>query len=398
MKSTLSRSISIYKWKIPIPVFIWIGLAISGALAEIFRGLNSINNFLIFRGVFWHTIQQINLYAEYPAEYFDNNHYGPSFSVLIAPFAWMNIFIGCFLWCLANAAMLLYAVKQLPISNNKKNIILLIGVIEMMTSIQNVQFNPMLTAWIMMSYILVQKEKDFWATLFIAAGFLLKIYGIVGVAFFFFSKHKIKFVLSFLFWLLVVFALPMLYSSPSFIIQSYEDWINKLASKNDKNILATANDYMQDISVLGMIRRIGNIQNLKNLYILVPAALLYLLPFLRWKQFQFISFQLSYLAFALIGVVIFSTSAESSTFVIALIGVSIWYVLQNDSKTLWKNIVLCFVLLLTSLSATDLFPEFIRINYVRPYSLKAFPCFLVWLILAYQLLKKDFSLVNTKYA
>jgi hypothetical protein len=36
---------------------------------------------------------------------------------------------------------------------------------------------------------------------------------------------------------------------------------------------------MQDISVLGMIRRIGNIQNLKNLYILIPAALLYLLPF-----------------------------------------------------------------------------------------------------------------------
>ena len=397
MRKFLFNSLSIYKWKIPFPVFLWMILAIAGALVEILRGTASINNFLIFRGVFWHSVQQINLYAQYPTEYFDNNHYGPSFSILIAPFAWLNVFIGCFLWCVANALILLYAVKQLPISIQKKHVILLIGAIEMMTSIQNVQFNPMLTAWIMMSYVLVQKEKDFWATLFIAAGFLVKLYGIVGLAFFFFSNHKIKFALSFIFWILVLFALPMIYATPSFIVQSYKDWFNILTVKNNKNALATANNYMQDISVLGMIRRIGNIQNLKNLYILIPAALLYVLPFLRWKQFKFTTFQLSYLAFALIGVVIFSTSAESATFVIAVMGVGIWYVIQQQ-KTVWINIVLGFVLLLTSLSATDLFPEYIRMNFVRPYSLKALPCFLVWLILGYQLLKKNFSLAGTQHA
>ncbi len=397
MRKFLFNSLSIYKWKIPVAAFVWMILAIAGALAEIFRGVDSINNFLIFKGVFWHSVQQTNLYAEYPAEYFDNNHYGPSFSILIAPFASMNVFIGCFLWCVANALILLYAVNRLPISIQKKHIILLIGAIETMTSIQNVQFNPMLTAWIMMSYILVQKEKDFWATLFIAAGFLVKLYGIVGLAFFFFSNHKLKFVISFMFWLVVLFALPMLYATPNFILQSYQDWLNKLTEKNHKNALATANNYMQDISVLGMIRRIGNVQQLKNFYVLIPAALLYVLPFLRWKQFKFTSFQLSYLAFALIGVVIFSTSAESATFVIAVIGVGIWYVLQ-EQKNLWNNILLGFVLIITSLSATDLFPEYIRMNFVRPYSLKALPCFLVWVILGYQLLKKDFSLVNIKYA
>ena len=156
MRKFLFNSLSIYKWKIPFPVFLWMILAIAGALVEILRGTASINNFLIFSGVFWHSVQQINLYAQYPTEYFDNNHYGPSFSILIAPFAWLNVFIGCFLWCVANALILLYAVKQLPISIQKKHVILLIGAIEMMTSIQNVQFNPMLTAWIMMPYVLVQ--------------------------------------------------------------------------------------------------------------------------------------------------------------------------------------------------------------------------------------------------
>ena len=37
------------------------------------------------------------------------------------------------------------------------------------------------------------------------------------------------------------------------------------------------------------------------------------------------------------------------------------------------------------------FPQFIRTNLIRPYSLKALPCFIVWLVLVFQLLTKDFS-------
>jgi hypothetical protein len=37
---------------------------------------NTINNYYIFEGVFFHTLKQVNLYSLYPAEYFDSNHYG----------------------------------------------------------------------------------------------------------------------------------------------------------------------------------------------------------------------------------------------------------------------------------------------------------------------------------
>lgn len=396
MKLLLTKRVRIARWEIALPVLLWIILAIAATLSEVLRGLDSINNYLIFKGVFWHSLNHLHLYNEYPAEYFDSNHYGPSFSLLIAPFAWMNVYVGCFLWCMANAFFLLFAVKQIPVSQQKQNIILLVGVIEMMTSVHNVQFNPMLTAWIILSYTMVQKEKDFWATLFIAAGLLVKLYGIVGIAFFWFSRNKVKFVLSFIFWLIVLFCLPMLISSPAFIIQSYKDWYNSLSEKNAKNAFAEANNFMQDISVLGMVRRIFNIQQLKNFYITVPAAILYALPFLRWKQFKYTGFQLSYLALALIGVVIFSTSAESATYVIAMLGVAIWYILQN-AQTKAAQYLLVLSLLLTSLSATDLFPEYLRMNFIRPYSLKALPCFLVWLVLVYQLLIKDFSTVKLKY-
>ena len=302
-------------------------------------------------------------------------------------------YLGCFLWCVANAWVLFYAIRQLSLTENQQNIILLIGLVEMMTAIHNVQFNPMLTGWILLSYVLIEKEKDFWAVFFIVAGFLVKIYGIVGIAFFWFSKNKIKFIFSFIFWFAVLFCLPMIISTPSFIIQSYKDWFDALVEKNAQNIDAGDTNFMQDISVMGMIRRIFNYDHLKNYWITLPAAVLYGLPFLRISQYKYKAFTLSYACFAMIGVVIFSSSAESSTFVIAVTGIAIWYMIQDKAHTKFKNFLLAFVIIFTSLSATDLFPPYIREHVILPYSLKALPCFTVWCVLVYQLLFTNFNRV-----
>lgn len=387
----LLRNITIGKWKIPVPVFLWFLLALAAAIAEISRGHAAINNYDIFAGVFEHTIARKNLYIPYPDEYVDSNHYGPVFSVLIAPFALLPDYLGCFFWCVLNAWVLFYAIRQLEVSHEQQNIILLIGLVEMMTAIHNVQFNPMLTGWILLSYVLVEKEKDFWATFFIVAGFLVKIYGIAGIAFFWFSRHKLKFILSGIFWLIVLFCLPMLISSPAFIIQSYKDWFHSLVEKNAQNINPEDENLMQDISVMGMIRRMSNFTQLKNYLVTVPAAILYALPFLRISQYQNVRFRISYLCVALIGVVIFSSSAESSTFVLAVTGVAIWYVVQNKPKKQWMHWLLGFVIILTSFSVTDLFPPYVREHYIYPYSLKALPCFVAWCVLMYQLLFQDFT-------
>lgn len=387
----LFKNILIGKWKMPLPVFLWFLLAMIAAISEISRGHAAINNYDIFAGVFEHTLQQKNLYLNYPAEYIDSNHYGPLFSILILPFALLPDYLGCFLWCVANAWVLFYAIRQLWLSEKEQNIILLIGLVEMMTSIHNVQFNPMLTGWIILSYVMVEKEKDFWGAFFMVAGFLIKLYGIVGIAFFLFSKNKKIYILSAVGCLVALFCLPMLISSPEFILQSYKDWFRSLVEKNALNIDAADDNLMQDISVMGMIRRIGNISHLRNYFITAPAAFIYLLPFLRRNQYKLSNFRMSYLSFALIGVVIFSSSAESSTFILAIIGIGIWYVIQDDSKRNFNNVLLTIVLMVTSLSATDLFPALVREKVILPYSLKALPCFIVWCVVAYQLLFKDFT-------
>lgn len=372
---------------ISIVGLLWSVLAVLGVLLKLRLGESKINNYLIFENVFWHTVHQTNLYAKYPAEYFDTNHYGPLFSFIIAPFAFLPTNIGCFLWAVANAVFLFYTVRKLPVSYKAQNIILLITSVEMMTSIQNVQFNPAVAAGIILSFLFVKNGRDLWATFFIAAGFLIKIYGIAGLAFIFFSENKMRFLGSLVFWMLVLFFLPMLISSPSFIFHSYQDWFYSLVEKNETN----GSSLMQNISVMGILLHVFKIEN-NLMLVLIPAALMYLSPLVRNDQSKSAGFQLSYLAFILIGVVIFSSSAESSTYIIAMTGVGIWYILQK--KFLPENLILLgFAIIFTSFANTDLMPEYLRLNIIRPYSLKALPCVVIWCVLAYQLLVKDFKLV-----
>ena len=83
-----------------------------GVCAAIFK-MHNHNNFLIFRGVFWHTIDQLPLFIHYPAEYGDMNHYGPLFSLVIAPFAVVPEWLGLIMWDVALALFLYVAIRNL---------------------------------------------------------------------------------------------------------------------------------------------------------------------------------------------------------------------------------------------------------------------------------------------
>ena len=377
--------LKIYRFRLSVSALLWFLLAIIGGLLKIILGNDKIGNFLIYRNAFWHALHQINLYTLYPSENLGSYLYGPIFSLIIAPFAIFPVWMGAFLWVLFNAAILFFAIRTLPIGYKNQNIILLFSAIEMMTSIQNMQINCMVAALIILSFTYAYEERYVWSALLIAAGFLLKVYGIVGIVCLLFIKDKTKLMVAFLCWLIILILLPMLISSPSFIFQTYIDWYHTLALKNDNNI----HSVMQNISVMGMLSEIFKEQYL-NLIIILIAALFYLFPILRKQQLKNLYFQLSYLSFALIGVVIFSSSAESPTYIIAVVGAGLWFVLQE--KKHWPEIsLLLLVLIFTSLSSTDFFPQFIKVNFIQPYKWKALPCFIVWIILAIQLIIKDFN-------
>lgn len=365
---------------------IWLAITIVTAVKQFL--LEKYNNYLIFKHVFYHTLEQKSLYATYPELYFDHNHYGPIFSLFIAPFALLPDVIGMVLWNVFNGVLLIYAISKIPIDSQKINWILWICVHEFLTAILGFQFNPIMTSLIILSFVFIDEKKDFWAAFCIILGTFIKLYGVVGLAFFFFSKNKLKFIGSLAIWSIILFVLPMLISSPEYIITSYGEWFARLVEKNNEN--ASFNS-MQDISLMGMVKRISNLPSLSNLYFILPGLVVFGLPYLRYSLFNNNKFKLLILASVLLFTVLFSSGSESPTYIIAFLGVAIWFVIKDTPISRWDWVLLIFALLLTSFSPSDVFPKFIRENYIKPYALKALPCLLIWLKISYELVIYKFS-------
>ena len=227
---------------------------------------------------------------------------------------------------------------------------------------------------------------DFWAAFFIMLGTFVKLYGIVGLAFFFFSKHKGRFVGALLLWAVVMFVAPMVISSPGYVIGQYQEWFACLTEKNGENLASIA----QNISLLGMVHRTTGLA-FSDLWLIVPGLLLFAIPYLRLSQYRYVAFRQTLLASVLMFVVLFSTGSESSGYIIAFVGVVIWYTAAPWKRTGWDVALMVFVFVLSSLSPSDLFPAYLRKEWVQPYALKALPVTLVWLKLCYEMYTMNYG-------
>jgi Gpi18-like mannosyltransferase len=341
-------------------LLIWIAVAVAMAMKQYFTGDNPhahINNFIIFKTSFWHLIHQEHLYAYHPDEYVDLFLYGLPFAVMIAPFALVPTLLGVILWNVANAVALLFAIYELPSFDEKtKAIMSWLCLNSCITSLINVQYHGIVTALIILAYTFIKKEKDFWAAFCIVLGTMTKLYGVVGLAFFFFSKNKLKLIASGLFWIAVLFVLPMAFSSPAYILQTYQEWLEVLVKKNDINEVLT-NPY-QDLSVMGMVRRLAQDASISNLWYILPAVLVFALSYIRINLFFNTRYQLLLLCSTLMLVVLASTGTEASTLLIGFVGAVIWY--MQSAKTTTDKALFIFALLVTSFGPTDLMPKYIR--------------------------------------
>ena len=364
---------------------LWTLLAVVAGLTKIAPHRH--NNFLIFRGVFWHTIQKLSLYDFYPTEYNDHNHYGPIFSLVIAPFAVVPDAIGLLGWLVVLALGMYYAVRRLPLEEGRQIFLYWFCAHELLTALQMQQFNIAIAAIIIGSFAAIERGKEVTAAFLIVLGTFVKLYGVVGLAFFFFVKRKPRFILALIGWSVVCFVAPMLISSPEYVIGQYVEWYERLAAKNGENTFSL----MQNISLLGMIRKVSGSASYSDLLVILPGLALFGLPYLRFGQYRHLAFRYAILSSVLLFVVLFSTGSESSTYIIPFAGIALWYATSPWKRSGWDVALLVFAFVLSSLSPSDLFPRSLREAYVLPYALKALPPTLIWLRLSYELLTRDYA-------
>src|SRR5207248_4029145 len=106
-------------------------------------------------------------------------------------------------------------------------------------------------------------------------------------------------------------------------------------------------------------------------------------PLVRFQYWGLLRFRLLVLASVLMFCVLFNHGAESPSFVIAVAGVAIWFVLSERDAFAWS--VLALVVIGTVLSSSDAMPAALRRDLFQPYRLKTLPILLVWLITQIQL-------------
>lgn len=348
------------------------------------------NTYNIFRYVYIHMVNFEPLYGEYLSEYVDENHYGPFFAIFVAPFAVMPMWIGYFFWLVAMVMLLYLAIRTSSLTRHQQVFILLFTAAEILNCIFQAQFNGVIAALLLWSFVAVEKEHDEWSTFAILVETFIKLYGIVGIVFFFFSKHKKRYIISFIVWSVLFFCLPMLLSSPQYVIDQYGAWYESLTIKNQLNI----NSWDQNISLLGIVRRWSGCMTYSDLWVIIPGMIILAAGYFRIGQWKNRAFRETVLASVMMFVTLFSTGTESYGHIISMVGIAIWYTAVPWKRNGWDIALMVFAFYMCSLSPGDLCPEYLRHTYIIPYSLKALPVSIIWFKLSYEMITKDYATIR----
>jgi hypothetical protein len=337
------------------------------------------NNYIIFRQSFFHLIEGRPLYIWFPGEHYDLFKYSPAFALFFGALAWLPDYIGLPVWNILNGLVFWIAIRQLPLSAKQQNLILWFCLIELLTSMQSVQSNGLLAGLMILSLAHMEKRKVLLATLWIVLATFIKVYGAAAFIIFFFYPQKPKFIFYSALWSGIFFFIPLVVLSFPDLMAQYRGWISMMS--HDQAI-------SYGISVMGWLQTWFGLANIKN-YIMVVGVVLFFLPLAFVKAYNIQRFRLLFLAHVLIWIIIFNHKAESPTFIIAMAGVGIWYMVAPTA--VWRTIILWFTFIGTGLSHTDLFPAPVREQLIYPYVIKVFPCIIAWIAVM-----SDLLIINRK--
>lgn len=335
------------------------------------------NNYLIFKYSHIHLLESKDLYQLSPGEHADYYKYSPTFALFMGLLAYLPDSLGLFFWNLLNVLIIFWSIWYLKIKPDKKLLILLFIILELITSIQNAQSNALITGLIVMGFTFLEDDKPQFASLLIVISMFIKLFGGVAFILFFFYPNKLRNAFYSLGWIFLFAIIPLLVASPLYLISLYKSWIGLLTWDKASSI---------GLSVDGWFQTWFNIR-ISTKIILIVGAILLLVPLYKKELYSNYKFKLFYLASILIWVVIFNHKAESPTFILAVSGIAIWYFSQKRKP---ENLVLLILaLVFTVLSPTEVFPSALRNDYVIPYVLKAVPCILIWIKITFDLFVFD---------
>ena len=353
-----------------IVLAIWIVAVVAASVSPILRHEN---NFVIFRSAWTRFAAGQDLYAA-SVNHFDLFKYTPSAALLFFPFAGLPFALGLVLWNAVNATALYASLGRL-LEPRAATVVRAIVLPEMFGSLQSAQSNALVAGLIILTFAELERRNDLRAALAVCIGAMIKIFPLAGVSFALLRPERRRFAMWCAIIGLALLIAPMLFNGPSWLLHQYDDWL----------VVQRVDSGDPGFSAMALVRRWFGVywpfwpQQLAGVVVLLAPVLLAddCLADAAWR--------LRYVASLLIFCVIFNHQSEGPSFVIAMAGVGIWFVLARASWQRW--LVLAFVLVLTVAVSSSLAPHSIRAA-LFDIRFKTVPILVVWILLQLELWKQ----------
>ena len=329
------------------------------------------NNFLIFRAAFDHLLAGADLYAQHPRDHFDLFKYSPTFALAFAPFRALPYGLALLGWNLLNA-LLIYAGLRLILPGDERLAAVQLTALGMVTTIDGTQSNGLVAAAILLAFAALERDRLRVAAVAISSGILIKLFPACALALAAPRKDRAKFAL----WFAVIFALlvaaPLIVTPGHGLIEQYRSWYR----------MGSVDALDRGASVMRLLHLLFGYDG-PNWPVQVAGTALLLLPLAR-GQWSDARHRRLFLASLLVYSVIFNHKAEQPSFVIAVVGVAIWYALKP--RTLARDVLAGAVILATVPVFLGVAIPWLPGGIMPALLMTAFACTLVWIGIQAELL------------
>jgi hypothetical protein len=282
------------------------------------------NNFLIFRAAFDHLVSGADLYAPHPAEHQDLFKYSPTFALAFGPFSALPYAPTLLAWNLLNV-LLVYLGLRLVLAPEERLPAVQLTAIGMVTTLDGTQSNGLVAATMLLAFAALERDRLRAGAAAIASGILIKIFPACALALAVPRRDRKKLATWFALIFAAAVALPLAVTPARTLLAQYHSWYG----------MGSVDALDRGASVMQLLHGAFGYDG-PNWPVQLAGTAMLLLPLAR-GQWADARLRKLFLASLLIYSVIFNHKAEQPSFVIAIVGVAIWYAVKP--RTLLRDVL-----------------------------------------------------------
>jgi hypothetical protein len=276
------------------------------------------NNFLIFRAAFDHLRSGADLYALHPAEHLDLFKYSPTFALAFGPFRALPYAPALLAWNLLNV-LLIYAGLRLILGPAERLAAIQLTGLGLVTTVDGTQSNGLVAATILLAFAALERDRLRLAAGAIGSGILIKLFPAAALALAAPRRDRVKFAVVFGVTFTLLVGAPLIVTPAATLARQYQSWY----------AMGSVDALDRGASVMRLLHVAFKYDG-PNWPVQLAGTLLLLLPLAR-GQWSDARRRKLFLASLLVYSVIFNHKAEQPSFVIAMVGVAIWYAVRPRS-------------------------------------------------------------------